>query len=186
MCHLWFYYSKWQHCFNSVFLTRFAVFSGESFHADTLVSIFLVQRNAFSSVLTGWTVTRRLQKAKDKVVSKIHFIAKSKYPVTWRITFIHIRKMLNLRQIQRLTFVDQAEPHVLVACRINTIIPPARCSGYRLAIIISYGSHKCIVKTHTKYRWIFRTLFCYYKWEKTIQGTSTFQSSKTVISHICV
>ena len=99
MSHLWLYYNKWQHCFNSVFLTRFAVFSGESFHADTLISIFLVQRNAFSSVLTGRTITRRLHKGKDTAVSKDHFTSKLKYPVTWRITFIHVRQMLNLRQI---------------------------------------------------------------------------------------
>ena len=35
--------------------------------------------------------------------------------------------MLNLRQIQLLTFVDQVEPQVLVTCSINTIIPPAGC-----------------------------------------------------------
>ena len=89
--HLWLYYSKCQHCLNSVFLTRFAVFSGESFHADTLISIFLVQRNAFSSVLTGRTVTRRLHKGKDTAVSKDHLMAKSKHnPVTWRTNHLCI------------------------------------------------------------------------------------------------
>ena len=35
---------------------------------------------------------------------------------------MHITRMLNLRQIQLLTFVDQVELQVLVTC---TIIPPA-------------------------------------------------------------
>ena len=74
-----------------VFLTRLAVFSGESFHADTLVSIFLVQRNAFTSVLTGRTVAQRLHRGKHIAVSDDHWIAKSKYhwELTWLITLLH-------------------------------------------------------------------------------------------------
>ena len=46
--------------YSLVLLTLFALSSRESFHADTRISIFLVQGNAFASVLTGRTVTRRL------------------------------------------------------------------------------------------------------------------------------
>ena len=49
------------------------------------------------------------------------FMSKSKYPVTWRIPFIHIKQMLDLRQIQLLAFVDQVEPQVLVTCNINPL-----------------------------------------------------------------
>ena len=61
-----------QHYFNQVFLTGLAVFSGESFHAETLVSIFLVQRNAFTSLLTGRTVAQRLHRGKHIAVSNDH------------------------------------------------------------------------------------------------------------------
>ena len=66
-------------------------FSGESFHADTLVSFFLVQRNAFTSVLTGRTVAQRLHRGKHIAVSDDHWIAKSKYhwQLTWLITLLH-------------------------------------------------------------------------------------------------
>ena len=69
-----------------VFLTRLAVFSGESFHADTLVSIFLVQRNAFTSVLTGRTVAQRLHGGEYIAVSNDHWIAKLKYH--WELTWL--------------------------------------------------------------------------------------------------
>ena len=54
--------------------------------ADTLISIFLVRGNAFTSILTWRIVARRLHRGKHKAVSNDHWMAKSKYQLTRRKT----------------------------------------------------------------------------------------------------